>query len=198
MDNRAKISKAAVRVFSREGFHRARVHQIAQEAGLAVGTIYNHFKSKEDLLLSVFEQGLISRMAFLETLGKTDMPVRDQIQCLLENHFAEIQARRELSGLMLTECFHRGSTLGERILSLQRRAIDHIAEMIRTGVSEGRVRPCHPRVVAQMLFELVQTMTACWLFASSDEAEEILAAAPRELADLIWSGLTPTTGAPHA
>ena len=189
MDNKKKISQAAVRVFSREGFHRARMKSIAQEAGVAVGTIYNYFKDKDDLLLSVFEDGIRVRMDFLEELGNTSLPVRDQIQHLLESHFAQIREQQELAELILFERFHRGSRLRDRILALQKLIIDQIAEFIQKGADEGWVRPCHPQVVAQALFDLVQTMTACWVFSAPEEEEDVFASAPKELADLIWMGL---------
>ena len=53
-DTKERIRQAAVRVFSREGFDRASVKSIAEEAGVAVGSIYNHFQDKDDLLISVF------------------------------------------------------------------------------------------------------------------------------------------------
>jgi len=189
MDNKAKISQAAVRVFSREGFHRARMKSIAQEAGVAVGTIYNYFKDKDDLLLSVFEDGIRIRMDFLEELGHTSLPIRDQIQHLLESHFSQIREQQELAELILFERFHRGSQLRDRISALQKLLIDQIAEFIQKGISEGWVRPCHPQVVAQALFDLVQTMTACWVSSSPDDEDDIFASAPKELADLIWMGL---------
>ncbi|MBE0635765.1 TetR/AcrR family transcriptional regulator [Candidatus Bipolaricaulota bacterium] len=189
MDNKEKISQAAVRVFSREGFHRARMKTIAQEAGVAVGTIYNYFKDKDDLLLSVFEAGIRIRMDFLEELGRTSLPIRDQIQHLLESHFAQIREQQELAELILFERFHRGSRLRDRVLALQKLIIDQIAEFIRKGVAQGWVRPCHPQVVAQALYDLVQTMTACWVFSTPDEEADIFASAPKELADLIWMGL---------
>lgn len=189
MDNKTKISQAAVRVFSREGFHRARMKSIAQEAGVAVGTIYNYFKDKDDLLLSVFENGIRVRMGFLEELGHTSLPIRDQIQHLLESHFAQIREQQELAELILFERFHRGSRLRDRILTLQKTIIDQIEEFIRMGIGQGRVRPCQPQVVAQALFDLVQTMTACWVFSSPDDEDDIFASAPKELADLIWMGL---------
>jgi len=172
MDNKTKISQAAVHVFSREGFHRARMTSIAQEAGVAVGTIYNYFKDKDEA-----------------QLGHTSLPIRDQIQHLLESHFEQIRGQQELAELILFERFHRGSRLRDRILALQKTIIDQIAEFIRAGVDEGWVRPCHPQVVAQALFDLVQTMTACWVFASPDDEDDIFASAPKELADLIWMGL---------
>lgn len=189
MDNKEKITQAAVRVFSREGFHRARMKAIAQEAGVAVGTIYNYFKTKDDLLLYVFEAGIRIRMDFLEELGRTSLPVRDQIQHLLESHFAQIREQQELAELILFERFHRGSRLRDRVLALQKDIIDQIAAFIRDGVLQGWVRPCHPQVVAQALYDLVQTMTACWVFSSADEEADIFESAPRELADLIWMGL---------
>lgn len=189
MDNKTKISQAAVRVFSREGFHHARMKTIAQEASVAVGTIYNYFKDKDDLLLSVFEDGIRIRMDFLEELGHTSLPLRDQIQHLLESHFDQIREQQELAELILFERFHRGSRLRDRILTLQKGIIDQIAEFIRTGISQGWVRPCHPQVVAQALFDLVQTMTACWVFSSPDDEDDIFSSAPKELADLIWMGL---------
>jgi len=189
MDNKARISQAAVRVFSREGFHRARMKSIAQEAGVAVGTIYNYFKDKDDLLLSVFEDGIRIRMDFLGELGNTSLPIRDQIQHLLESHFAQIREQQELAELILFERFHRGSRLRDRILSLQKLIIDQIADFIAAGVSQGWVRPCHPKIVAQALFDLVQTMTACWVFSSPDDEDDVFASAPKELADLIWMGL---------
>jgi TetR/AcrR family transcriptional regulator, fatty acid metabolism regulator protein len=188
MDKKARISQAAVKVFSREGFHRARMKSIADEAGVAVGTIYNYFKDKDELLISVFEEGIRIRMDFLEELGHTSLPVRDQLQHLLESHFSQIRKQQELAELILFERFHRGSRLRDRIHLLQKQIIDQVVVFIERGIADGWVRPCHPRVVAQALFDLVQTMTACWVFAS-DEEDDMLASAPKELADLIWMGL---------
>ena len=189
MDNRTRISEAAVRVFSREGFHRARMKAIAEEAGVAVGTIYNYFRDKDDLLLSVFEAGIRVRMEFLEELGNTSLPVRDQIQHLLETHFAQIRQQQEVAELILYERFHRGSRLRDRVLQLQETIIRQVEAFIGKGIDEGWVRPCNPKIVARALFDLVQTMTACWVFASPDEEENIYTSAPKELADLIWKGL---------
>jgi len=193
-DLRERIRDAAIRVFSNDGFHRARMTSIAQEAGVAVGTIYNYYKSKDDLLISVFEDGLQERMGFLEEMGNTSLPLRDQIQYLLESHFTQMKSKRELAELILYERFHRGSRLQGRILELQRKIIDRIAEILEAGITAGWLRPCNPAVVAQALFDLVQTMTACQVF-SSDTEDDVLAAAPKELADLMWRGLRHDTGA---
>jgi TetR/AcrR family fatty acid metabolism transcriptional regulator len=188
-NTRERIREAAVRVFSREGFDRASVKSIADEAGVAVGSIYNHFRDKDDLLISIFEDEFDTRISFLEEMKKARLPVRDQVERLLADHFARIREHKELAELMLYERFHRGGRLRERIVPLQRRTVDRIAEILRAGIAEGWIRSCHPQVVAQALLDLVQTMTACRVLSDSDEVDEIFEAAPRELADLMWKGL---------
>lgn len=55
-DKRQRIIDAAVEVFAEKGFFGARVSEIAEAAGVADGTIYLYFKSKDDILISVFEE----------------------------------------------------------------------------------------------------------------------------------------------
>src|SRR5574337_1289444 len=53
---RAQIVAAAARVFARKGFDRATISEIAEAAGLAEGSIYNYFRSKEELLAHIPRQ----------------------------------------------------------------------------------------------------------------------------------------------
>jgi TetR/AcrR family fatty acid metabolism transcriptional regulator len=55
-DKRARIIEAAVKVFAHQGFYNSKVAMIAKEAGVADGTIYLYFKSKDDILISIFEE----------------------------------------------------------------------------------------------------------------------------------------------
>jgi TetR/AcrR family fatty acid metabolism transcriptional regulator len=64
-DKRERILRAAVRVFAKNGFYDTRVSEVAKAAGVADGTIYLYFKSKDELLLSLFEdrvETLLSHM----------------------------------------------------------------------------------------------------------------------------------------
>ncbi len=54
-DKRDRILSAALTVFAAKGFYNTKVSEIAQEAKVADGTIYNYFKSKDDLLICLFE-----------------------------------------------------------------------------------------------------------------------------------------------
>jgi AcrR family transcriptional regulator len=53
---RVEIVEAAYRLFLEQGYHGTSMRQIAQEAGVAVGGIYNHFSSKEDIYIAVLQE----------------------------------------------------------------------------------------------------------------------------------------------
>ena len=53
---RTQILDAAITVFSEKGFHRATIKEIARVAGIADGTIYTYFASKDDVLLAVLDR----------------------------------------------------------------------------------------------------------------------------------------------
>jgi len=55
-----QIFDAAVKVFSQKGFDQSTIPDIAQEAGVAVGTIYNYYQSKHDLLLSIIRSYIVT------------------------------------------------------------------------------------------------------------------------------------------
>lgn len=63
----AQICDAALKLFSRKGFHRSSVREIAKECGLGIGTLYSYIKTKEDILspayrriLETFEARMLS------------------------------------------------------------------------------------------------------------------------------------------
>lgn len=71
-DKRERILAAAVRVFAKSGFFDARVSDVAKAAGVADGTIYLYFTSKEQLLVSLFEDRVDKLLGFMQNeLGKS-------------------------------------------------------------------------------------------------------------------------------
>src|SRR5207244_13245052 len=62
-DKRGTILRAATRVFARNGYFNSKVADIAREAGVADGTVYLYFKSKEEILHSIFNRGMEEAIA---------------------------------------------------------------------------------------------------------------------------------------
>lgn len=188
-DREERIRQAAIRVFSREGFHRARMETIAREAGVAVGTIYNYFPSKKDILVSMFETEMEERLAFFEELGQGGRTIPEQLAALLEQHFSLLRGRTELSRVLLQEQFTPRQDVKERFSAFHQRLLERIETLIQAGVDGGWVRPCNARVIALALFAVVQSVAAFSVFCTEDDLDEMLRVAPGELAEFIWKGL---------
>ncbi len=69
VERKAAIMNAALHVFAEESYHRASVAKIAERAGVSKGLIYNYFKTKEDLLISLME-GAIEE--FMQEMSLTE------------------------------------------------------------------------------------------------------------------------------
>src|SRR5678810_1388580 len=96
-DKPQQIIEAAVRVFARQGYFNSRVSDIAREAGIAAGTIYLYFKTKEDILITLFREKMAGFVAHQrrEMAGESDPVVR--IRRLVGVHFGVLEQKPELA-----------------------------------------------------------------------------------------------------
>nr|WP_235603336.1 TetR/AcrR family transcriptional regulator [Thermoanaerobacter sp. YS13] len=71
-----KIFKAAIKTFSKSGFYKTTMEEIAENAGVAKGTLYYHFKSKDDILEFLIDEGIkILKQEAIEEIGKLNNAV---------------------------------------------------------------------------------------------------------------------------
>ena len=183
------IRQAAIRVFAREGFHRARMETIAHEAGVAVGTIYNYFESKRDVLLAVFEAEFEEQISFFEGLQESGLSIPEQIAQILQGHFSLLREKTELAQVLLQERFNPGEGFKEKLSNFHRKVVERIEALIQEGIDQGWVRPCDPRIIAPALFAIVQSIGSWEMIHSGTVVRELFQTAPTELADFIWNGL---------
>jgi len=183
------IRQAAIRVFAREGFHRARMETIAHEAGVAVGTIYNYFESKRDVLLAVFEAEFEEQISFFEGLQESGLSIPEQIAQILQDHFSLLRERTELAQVLLQERFNPGEGFKEKLSNFHRKVVERIEALIQEGIDQGWVRSCDPRIIAPALFAVVQSIGSWEMIHSGTVVGGLFQTAPTELADFIWNGL---------
>ena len=102
-DKPQQIVEAAIRVFARNGYYNSRVSDIAREAGIASGTIYLYFKTKEEILVTLFRDKMAAFVAQLrrEIAGEPD-PVA-KIRRLVGVHFAVLERNPALAEVVQVE-----------------------------------------------------------------------------------------------
>ena len=107
-DKREAILRAAIKVFAQKGYFNSKVADIAGAAGIADGTVYLYFKSKEEILHSVFDRAMEEFIAE----GKREIAAiesaENRLRKIAELHLERLGADRDLAIVFQVEL--RGST----------------------------------------------------------------------------------------
>src|SRR5438045_6020243 len=100
---RDAILRAAIDVFAERGFFNAQVADVARAAGVAAGTVYLYFKSKDDLLVSIFERSMREGLqAGRASVAGLDDP-EERLRRLARGHLARLGADRNLAIVVQVE-----------------------------------------------------------------------------------------------
>jgi len=149
IESRKRIIAAAMDVFSRKGYARANIREIAKTAGLSVGGVYLYFRNKEDLYLSLLKnemQDLVSQtkkiVEQIESPGKA-------LSEYLKMHFEYALKHKELILLHIREHgFAFGIEVKRRFFKNQQNLI---AQIIARGIRSGEFRRCNPQEMAKTI-----------------------------------------------
>jgi len=158
---RDEIMAAAKEVFARKGFHETTIADIAKEAGLAYGSVYWYFDSKDELfhaLMAVEESALRNHVAAAlaalgvpaENVGQ-EAPLRAAVEATLE-YFESDKATVKL---LLRDRYALGERFEKHLGGIYERFIDDIESFIVAAQERGEVVAAPPRMVAYTLAALV-------------------------------------------
>jgi AcrR family transcriptional regulator len=149
----ARIIEVARRRFALHGYRRTSIAEIARDAGLAAGTIYRHFESKEDLLRRVVEE---SNEEWLEDARRALRGPGTAIERLarLGQASVEFNRRDNLLGAVLDRDAEIifAPLLDELHDKLLQENVAMMAEVVRAGIDEGTFRRVDPDRAAFILF----------------------------------------------
>ena len=163
---RDAILRAAIDVFAERGFFNAQVADVARAAGVAAGTVYLYFKSKDDLLISIFERsmrdGLAHSRAAVADLGDP----RERLQRLARAHLARLGSDRKLAIVFQVELRQSTKFMERFSATLLRDYLGLIREAIADGQREGLFRTdIKPTAAAKMLFGALDEMATNWILS---------------------------------
>src|SRR5277367_3118930 len=102
---RDAILEAALDEFSARGFEATRLDDVAKRADVAKGTIYLHFKDKEDLFQELIRSNMTPVVGTIETAFATDLPLRVIVDQVIEFFVREVYGtrRKQLIRLIISE-----------------------------------------------------------------------------------------------
>jgi len=165
-DKREAILRAATSVFAHNGYFNSKVADIAREAGVADGTVYLYFKSKEEILHSIFDRSVDEALGAARKQIQSVSDPKEKLRQIALLHLERLGADRDLAVVFQVEL--RGSTKFMEEFSAAGFA-EYLA-LIRSTFEEGQragvFRPdLNANVVAKVLFGALDEMATNWILS---------------------------------
>jgi TetR/AcrR family fatty acid metabolism transcriptional regulator len=186
-DKGETILKAATKVFAQKGFFNAQVADVARAAGIAAGTVYLYFRSKDELLTSIFERTMQDAIAESRSAldGMVD-PV-EKLRTLARLHLGRLGRDRDLAVVFQVE-LRQSTKFMERYSSSQLRTyLGQLRDAIGEAQAAGTFRKdINSTLAAKALFGALDEMATNWILSARRYA---LVTEADVVVDLIVNGM---------
>ena len=165
-DKRGAILRAAIRVFANNGYFNSKVADIAREAGVADGTVYLYFKSKEEILHSIFDRGMEEAITEVRKQLAAITDPREKLRHIALLHLERLGSDRDLAVVFQVEL--RGSTKFMEEFSAT--GFAEYLGVIRSTIEEGQAagvfrKELNAKVAAKILFGALDEMATNWILS---------------------------------
>jgi TetR/AcrR family fatty acid metabolism transcriptional regulator len=198
-DRRAVILDAALRTFVKRGYPETKVAEIASEAGVAEGTLYNYFASKEDLLLALFDEKwgwIINEIR--KKISRLNDPNR-KLKAIFSLVVRMFKKNRQLAELFMVDIKQSSVFLNNYTINRIVEFLDLIEEVLEEGKKKGIYRrDLDTRVARMVIFGAAQGILLSWVLSESSAVRNqtfkfSLYRAAKTLKDIFKSGLVGET-----
>lgn len=144
-EKQRRIFEAAIEVFAEKGFAASSTSEIAQRAGVAEGTIFRHYRTKKELLLSIVTPAMVKLLApfVLREFGdvlKKDFESYDQfLKAMVENRIAFLRKNKSLLKIFVQELPLHPDLQEQFITVILPQVLDRLGRVIDTFKARGKL-----------------------------------------------------------
>jgi len=162
-----RIIEAATRMFAQKGFFNTKVSEIANEAGVADGTIYIYFENKDDILISLFEEQMQTVLDNMVTQLESEDDPAEKLKTFALTHLRLIQKSKDMAEIIQVELRQSSKFMKEYENRKFARYLDLIADIVREGQEQGLFdRNVIPGVAKRAFFGALDEMSRFWVLSS--------------------------------
>jgi TetR/AcrR family fatty acid metabolism transcriptional regulator len=176
-DKRERILDAAETVFADRGFYHARVSEIAREAGIADGTIYLYFRSKDEILISLFESRMERVNRDMAEAMAAEPTAIDKVRTFIRHFMDLVRGNPKLAEVLTVELRQSARFMKEDSNPRFAEFLKILAGVIRDGQVAGELDPTvPPHVAARAIFGACDELTVAWLLSRGEKFDIVRAA----------------------
>jgi TetR/AcrR family fatty acid metabolism transcriptional regulator len=190
-EKRRLILDAAVRVFAQQGFNRCRVSDIADEAGVAYGLVYHYFRSKDEVLDTLFLERWNVMLDVIRDLdGQQDLTARDKLSAIAAFIVESYRHDPDLMKVIIVEVTRAANSFGQTHIEKITEAYDLIAGIVARAQADGTFKDTvTPRFAALAFYGAIEQVLSGWIFETLPRGDEEYEQAKRLVVETICGGL---------
>jgi TetR/AcrR family fatty acid metabolism transcriptional regulator len=190
VDKRRVILEAGVRVFAKRGFHHCRVSDVADEAGVAYGLVYHYFRSKEEILNTLFLERWQIMLDAIADIDSRDLPAREKLHAVASFIIDSYRHDPDLMKVIIVEVTRAANSFGAVHLAKIREAYEGIAGIVESARDQGAFKSNIPSEFAAMCFYgAIEQLLTAWIFEVLPKTEEEYENAKGLVVEAICGGL---------
>jgi len=189
-DKRRMILDAAVVAFAKRGFHACRVSDIADEANVAYGLVYHYFRSKDEVLDTLFLDRWNVLLDVISEIDRQRVPVRDKLHAIAGFIVDSYRRDPDLMKVIIVEVTRAANSFGRTHLGKIREAYALIAEIVAKAQADGTFkRAVTPEFAALAFYGAIEQVLTGWIFDMLPRGEAEFDQAKTFIVETICGGL---------
>jgi AcrR family transcriptional regulator len=182
-DKKTRIVQAATEIFARLPYHQVKMEDIALQASVGKGTIYEYFNSKDDLFFSMMGHSVSAYREEIISAVQSGRSVQDKLKIMLQHHLRFIEKNADMAYILATDRGIPHQQCQEMLLQHRSELFRLMVSLLEAGISSGEFRQLDSQVAAN---SILGTFYALWgqaildahrhagQFASAEHVEKIL------------------------
>lgn len=165
-ERKDQILDAATDVFAQKGFSETRMDDIVEESGLSKGTLYWYFKSKDEIILSIFERLFRREFMALEKLVDAEGSATERLLCYTDDAIEDVARFLNLMPLayeFMAWAFRR-KFVQDAFKIYIKKYMSILSPMIQQGIDTGEFREIDPYSAAITIGAIIEGTLLLWVY----------------------------------
>lgn len=185
----AELLGAARRVFAEKGFHAATVDDIASAAGVAKGTVYLYYHSKQDVYWGALEHGITELHNEIQVCLAAEKTPENKVRAFIEIKIRYFEMNRDFFRIYFSElgtAFSHPAQMPPQFEQMYLRQARMLESMLQEGIDTGAIRPIRTDTAAVAISDLIRGIIVQRLLGWSTKDVE---SDVNFVFDLVWRGI---------
>jgi AcrR family transcriptional regulator len=179
-----------VRVFARQGFHTCRVSDIADEAGVAYGLVYHYFRSKDEVLDTLFLERWNVMLDAIREVDAKPLRGREKLEAIASFIVESYRHDPDLMKVIIVEVTRAANSFGQTHLAKITEAYNLIGQVVGRAQGTGEFRTdISPQFAAMAFYGAIEQVLTGWIFDALPHADTDFDGAKRLVVETMCGGL---------